>query len=460
MRRTLILHIGTNKTGSTTLQRVLLENRQSLLAQGVYYPETPRGTSHLLLCMAFTSFKTIWTQTEKKAWRGIDPIKYLDSYRESFRAEIAALPPEIATVIISSENFAQSVKDAEDIAALRAYLDPMFDRFKVVVYLRRQDGHFASSYTQQLRMGRIAAPGLRRPDPFSQAYDYYELLTRWAAAFGEASIQPRIFERDTDASFDVVADFGRTFGIDLSSQASAGARQANQSVTASGQRILADIGRILESETGRSFAGSLLWERLTAAVSATLPGAGWRPTRDEAEAFVARFESSNEAVRRHWFPQKSTLFSTDYSKLPAVPESVDGAAEYGNALAVLVRFAKGSIERERDQAKKRADMAVKAGEPMKGVAALLKAVRLDKNDTASRLRLAARQIAEGSYVAARHHIDFVLDLSPEHPVGLRLADRLKRVERRSTLRARRDAGVPPADAPVAADAEDVATDIG
>ena len=45
----LILHIGTAKTGTTTLQHWFASNRESLQAQGIYYPKSLGKVNHRAL---------------------------------------------------------------------------------------------------------------------------------------------------------------------------------------------------------------------------------------------------------------------------------------------------------------------------------------------------------------------------------------------------------------------------
>ena len=47
-------------------------------------------------------------------------------------------------------------------------------------------------------------------------------------------------------------------------------------------------------------------------------GKGLRPTEAQAREFYSLFDESNEAVRATWFPDRSELFSPDFSKYPAV----------------------------------------------------------------------------------------------------------------------------------------------
>jgi hypothetical protein len=214
MPRTLILHIGTMKTGSTAIQHALSSNREAMLARGVCYPGPPDAMHHLLFAMLFTSFRDAYADFGNVLWRGRDPQLLLQEYRQGFTAEIAALPEHVGRVIVSSEQLGQLVREGEDIARLRAEMAELFDDFRIIVYLRRQDSHFISSYSQTLRNGMIRKPAFRRLREHRHVYDYHALLDAWAAVFGQDAVLPRIFENSPGAPFDVVADFLSVTGLD------------------------------------------------------------------------------------------------------------------------------------------------------------------------------------------------------------------------------------------------------
>jgi hypothetical protein len=431
MGRTLVLHIGTNKTGSTTLQNLLCANRPLLLPQGAYYADTQRGANHLLLATMFTSFKRELEDVQKEIWRGRDPLLYLNDYRKDLRAEIEALPPHVRQVIVSSEHFAQAVRKPDDLRRLKSFFDDMFDDYKVVVYLRRQDAHFASSFSQGLRGGRLQSPGFRKLNAYFYDYDYADLLNRWAAVFGDAAMLPRIYGRDTDKTFDICKDFTDLLGLAPLVAAEDDEAARNLSISTSGQRILLRLGRALREETGKGFGNTALWFRLASSVSEVLPGRGWRPTQKEARAFVDSYAETNEAVRQRWFPDRATLFPMDFSSLPIAAEAEDPQTDYENACAVLVHFARKSAARELEMARRKADFAARANEPRMRKGALVQALRLDPKDAEARFRLAAIQIGEKAFAAARRNIELALEIAPGNPAGTKLTERLKRVERRT-----------------------------
>ncbi len=51
MQKTIYLHIGTEKTGSTTLQAVSGINRRTLMNHGIFYPRTPGERNHIKLAL-------------------------------------------------------------------------------------------------------------------------------------------------------------------------------------------------------------------------------------------------------------------------------------------------------------------------------------------------------------------------------------------------------------------------
>ena len=420
MTRSLILHIGTPKTGSTTIQYLLSHNRPALRAQGIYYPATPHATNHMLLAVMFTTGTATYEQFDDPIWNGKDPDAQLAAYRESFRQEIIGLPPEINRVIVSSEQFPQLVRDVKDIARLHELMAGLFDDIKIIVYLRRQDEHIASTYSQGLRRGIIRRPSFNRWNQESHFYDYARMLDNWASVFGENAIVPRIFERGPDKSFDVVDDFLTQAGVSAL-PAAEGAAPRNQSMNMSGQRILREIGFMLTGDEARKIAQTPLWKRLTRTVTASLPGTGWRPTQDEAKKFMEQFEGSNEAVRKRYFPDRKSLFSTDFSQLPVEEAAPDRKADKQAAYTVILYLLKQSVAHEQQNVKRQVSAAQ---QPDHRRSALIKALRHDPGDVETRLQLAELQIEGGAYGAARHNVRKVLKAAPGNIAALAMLERL------------------------------------
>jgi hypothetical protein len=237
-----------------------------------------------------------------------------------------ALPASVNRVIFSEERLSV-LRTPDEISDLKAFLQPYFDDFRIVLYLRSQDAYVASRYSELLRMGTLDGPDnvVATPERLWH-HDYQALLDRWAAVFGEDAMQPRIYERVGGRSFDSVVDFLEVCGLKLQASKEDAPPQRNTSMSAAGQKLMLRMAELIQQQSGETHIRYDLWKEISNAVSASVPGQGWLPTRDEAAAFMQRFAASNEAVRQRYFPERTSLFAADTAKFPVVQVEPDEAA--------------------------------------------------------------------------------------------------------------------------------------
>ena len=141
-----ILHAGTHKTGTTTLQEVMAANRTWLRARGVVFPELPGcGASHNVFAHRLALAD--------------------DSGRAELRRQIAAAADPDATLLLSAEEFSARITgprhwhgfDRPDYwSRRRAYLYRLRDlleglgEVRVLLCYRRADEYAASLYATNL----------------------------------------------------------------------------------------------------------------------------------------------------------------------------------------------------------------------------------------------------------------------------------------------------------------------
>jgi hypothetical protein len=316
MDREAILHIGTPKTGSTSIQQALFDRRADILAQGALFPRSPgpgAGAIHSFLTYAAEAGKM---RPGDKTWGGVDPARRLEQFFTDLAQEMAQCPAHVNRVIFSHERLSGALRTREQIERLRSILHPYFSRFRIVIYLRRQDTLLASQYSQMLRKGMLSEPSsIFSHENNLKFHDYAALLAGWEEVFGVAAMAPRIYERGADGSFDSVADFFAVCGLSLAAADKEAPRVRNPSIGTAGQVLLRQVGLAVGKQGGRLQADPA-WRATRGAVTRVLAGPGWTPTRDEAAAFVAQYAAGNEVVRQRYFPDRASLFSTDFSSLP------------------------------------------------------------------------------------------------------------------------------------------------
>lgn len=295
--RTLILHIGNHKTGTTTLQLSLTNSPETLAAAGLEYL-APQGETNLHHFLNFER-KT----GDKLPGARMTRLPELRALFQSSQAE---------TVIASSENFA-FLFDPDEIRQLHEIATEMFDRVKVVCYLRRQDAHLVSHHQEGSKPYRKADSELFGMDPVAlptylpihRLYlDYAERLAKWAQVFGEEALMIRVFERDALKDQDIVADF-----LDLIGHSDVAVAHAGTANTSTG---------LIRSKAGHIMGQAGMSESLRAHFHGRIPnGRKMLPSRAEAEAYYAFYRESNTALNdRFRICPHPSLFSEDFAQYP------------------------------------------------------------------------------------------------------------------------------------------------
>ncbi|KAA1426301.1 hypothetical protein [Nocardioides antri] len=206
-----VLHIGSDKTGTTSLQQLLRRNRRELAGRGILYPRAPGPVRHAGLGLYARPDHAL---LESRDWlRGGYPAP--DVFRRRLRRrlvrEVATWAP--ARVVLSDESLARMAPDS--ITRLRGLIDALGGPVRVVVYLRRQDDHLVSRYQQAVKVGEVlplAAWALR---DFSSMYDFAALLRNWQGALGPREIVVRPFERARFSQGSLEQDFLDATGMDV-----------------------------------------------------------------------------------------------------------------------------------------------------------------------------------------------------------------------------------------------------
>jgi hypothetical protein len=291
---TLYLHIGTGKTGTTSIQTFLEENRGALRDAGIVVPKSPGRRNHRKLTMYALNDDVVDNSRRSKGLLSLERIeKFRKQFLEEFRNE-CSLWKDSESVVLSSEQMTRLRREGE-LERLKALLDIAGRPIKVIVYLRRQDLYFISEYSQLIKGGLVQSLSAEGARINMAIYDYGKLLSVWARAFGKENLVVRPFElgqlKDGDALDDFMALLG--FG-DLSAFTRPGVR--NQSLDAHTVEFLRRINplvpRWIDGRPNPARAG--LVEYLEEISS----GPKLRLSRQQAETFLETFRQSNADVAR------------------------------------------------------------------------------------------------------------------------------------------------------------------
>lgn len=209
----LTLHIGTPKTGTTSLQRWFAGQRAALLAQGVWYPEALGAENHRKL-MTFArdtdkpddSFPRFGIRSPE------DHARFRDTLAAAFDAEAAEARAAGAQVaLISNEHLWSKINTKDQVERLRAFLDARFDTVTVVLHLRPQVDLMISNASQLARMGTLVTEAeLTREGigPKNAFYGYDRTVAVWEGVFGPERLALVPFRRQPDITAVLTAALG------------------------------------------------------------------------------------------------------------------------------------------------------------------------------------------------------------------------------------------------------------
>lgn len=178
------IHIGFHKTGTSSIQRYLANNRVRLLEHKYLYPRTGCiDSAHHLLAISVNkndSFISMINKDSHEYWNDLD-------------TEIKTSKAE--NIILSSEEFS-TIDSIDKIQHLSKYLAGKYE-VKIIIYVRRIDSYCESIYKQLVKFY-----GSRFSEDFSLNANYvvnmfnpFDTIKKWEEIFGNNNIIVKVFEK-------------------------------------------------------------------------------------------------------------------------------------------------------------------------------------------------------------------------------------------------------------------------
>ena len=193
-----IVHIGLDKTGTTSIQEFCRYRTERLREAGVHYPHpaNPAAISHEAFAKAH-GFS--WNEAATP-----------EDSRDAGAHLAGPLDPAREALLLSSEHFCYYASTAT-IEKLKGWLNANgYGRVRVVVYLRNQVDWLLSLYSEAIRWGQtgdLAAFHEIARDRLS----HLRLLQEWSAVFGQDAMVVRNFDA---LATPLLRDFAAAAGLD------------------------------------------------------------------------------------------------------------------------------------------------------------------------------------------------------------------------------------------------------
>lgn len=199
----LVIHAGTPKTGTTSLQTYLDKKQRKLRGKGILYPHNIRGLQNP------TAPRHQWFEKNLVT-------THLENFTENVKNIIAQVKEDTHTIIISSEGIYNYWWDfPEQSQALLRALSQLFE-VEIWVWFREPLAFIESYYKQCIRNPQLdnnpcygkdlSFAEMLEIDWFSKHLDYQGFLTDCQAVFGENKVS--VFEYKGDVVQEVIRKLG------------------------------------------------------------------------------------------------------------------------------------------------------------------------------------------------------------------------------------------------------------
>lgn len=198
--KTVYIHIGLEKTGTTTLQKFLTDNESVLRKKRFYYlcDDTKlyfEGIGHFPLAACFH----------------VDSPKFISEEKFHSPAEVLrTLKFDInrcdGNVILSCEHLSSRLDKREYLESIRTSLPNQ--NIKIICYLRRQDEMALDAYSTMVCYGRVNPITIAEVIGCNSDYfDYKKICDLWASVFGHENVILREYKRSNFEGGDIRRDF-------------------------------------------------------------------------------------------------------------------------------------------------------------------------------------------------------------------------------------------------------------
>jgi len=323
-----IVHIGTEKTGSTAIQNYLYKNLNVLgKKHGVFFPFRSVGLISNFRMVLYTKSELDLNlvRLENNSFKSeLNVSESYSDWKERISQEHRKVVKKFqrfkkdSVVVYSSEHFHSRVHEEADIKFLKDYLDTMYDEVTILVYTRRQDRLALSAYNSAVQGGFSRDFKFSNIPPTGYYYDYLSLAERWSNVFGKENFEAVIFDPKTPREGDVVKDFEHRIGIDANKVNTDDMlyHRSNERLSHSALRALVCFN-LLENTDSRlhGIHKDALRQAMIKEAHNILDDFGpILPARSEAIEFYDRYQERNDSYAEKWL--EGVGFSDDFSMYP------------------------------------------------------------------------------------------------------------------------------------------------
>lgn len=313
--KTLYIHIGTSKTGTTTIQTYCGINREQLKSKGVLFPIMPyhydriteNRNGHFLYAMIYENGVRNKEKEKQVLKQELDYI--VDCFKD------------YDNVLLSEESiwWATATRRKGLWKYLQEHSQQNNYQVKIIVYLRRQDQFMMSRYNQIIKTD--TGGGTQRfyeyfkdmNGKYKCVMNYRQRLDYMAKFFPKENIVVKRFDRSYFYNGDLNADFLHILGVEIDDTFVELPKDENLGISVqSGElkRVLNRLGTMTFAENQKLLQMLNECEELLPKREVSIM------TTEHIEKFMKKFIDDNESIAVDYIGDGKPMFDYNYKKKP------------------------------------------------------------------------------------------------------------------------------------------------
>jgi hypothetical protein len=295
-----VLHVGMRKTGTSSIQFFLRDNREALASRGVLYPTTPGRARHQRLSLSVKSPVELERSPEWLREAPSDPARFRKRFRRRLLTEVEK--SGLSRVLLSDEDLFGSAYPT--LRRLGRWSWRIGRSVRVLVYLRRQDDHLVSCYQQEVKLGSVERLADWARHDMSSLYDYHARLLQQRRLLAPTELVVRPYERDSFAEGSLLQDFLDGVGVNLRAGDLARTEDRNLSLDAESVELLRLLN-LYRVENEGAVPGLIDNRSLAPRLAAASPGPVLTLPEPFLDSFMSRWDEANRLVARDFLDDPS-----------------------------------------------------------------------------------------------------------------------------------------------------------
>jgi hypothetical protein len=295
MGKTIFIHIGAHKTGTTAIQSFFALNRKILKKNGILYPGS--DNAHHIVGWELKNIK--------------DNGYILDENSNTMQIMWEIKKTDCPIIVLSSETFTESNIAAEVKNVIENILVESVE-IKIIHYCRRQDHLLQSVYQERVKAAKscetIREYLIQKDSHLMTAWNYWNKLKPWSENFDRDNIIVKIYEKDQFYNSNLISDFCNIIGLELTEDFQLPSKkQSNIGLDNDSIEIIRICNSASNNPELRRFLLLSLWE-----ISQKNIGDPYTLlSPQERIALLEKFDSSNQKVAREYLGREDGNLFTE-----------------------------------------------------------------------------------------------------------------------------------------------------